>query len=146
MEHRLCKRKTIHLPARLQVHQQDCGTAHVSNLSAGGAFIQLEDPSRCGIDQMVKISLPLPTSNGQDSTLQLSAIIVHRNSKGIGIMFLSEEENLRQSLQKIAGACAMNKQQPSPPKAPLNNIVPIKPKGPRLRLSIHPPKKQISTH
>ena len=94
--------------ARFQVgfsSNQDFVLEYAENISAGGVFVQTEQPME--LDSIVTVSLRLP---GNEVPVEARGVIVHRVTKedaaktgkhaGIGVQFLDSSDQFREEIDK----------------------------------------------
>ena len=94
--------------ARFQVgfsSNQDFVLEYAENISAGGVFVQTEQPME--LDSIVTVSLRLP---GNEVPVEAKGVIVHRLTKaeaakvgkhaGIGVQFLDSSDEFREAIDK----------------------------------------------
>ena len=94
--------------ARFQVgfsSNQDFVLEYAENISAGGVFVQTEQPIE--LDSIVTVSLRLP---GNEVPVEAKGVIVHRLTKaeaakvgkhaGIGVQFLDSSDEFREAIDK----------------------------------------------
>lgn len=83
MEHRSDPRKAVNIEIAIQCRWGTVG-GRALNLSCGGAFVELR-PSALDTSNSVELTLVLP--NQAIGALRLSALVVHAQPNGVGLMF-----------------------------------------------------------
>jgi len=107
MEHRWHLRVPIAIPVGLHFNDGACGSGLALNLSEGGLFIRTSmRPWRNGC---VDVRMSVHCDDG-DCSIRLPALVVHRTSNGIGVMFRELDE------QAAAIVMQLLNQRPSSPR------------------------------
>lgn len=99
MNHRLGSRNTVAIPSRVYCRDENTRPATITNLGMEGAFAELDGAHQLAVNDIVRIKFSL-TENGRTHKLLIPAIVVHHNTKGLGIMFVNEEYELCAALAK----------------------------------------------
>ncbi len=88
MEHRLGRRVSLNIPARLRFQDGTMGFGMTLNVSQGGIYVRTAAPWRRGC---VDVRMTVPTPFGE-STILIQGLIVHAGAGGIGLMFRRLDE------------------------------------------------------
>ncbi|MCF7983670.1 MAG: PilZ domain-containing protein [Thiohalocapsa sp.] len=121
MEHRWHPRFPLSIPVTLHFNDGACARGEAVNISQGGIFIAtLTCPARAGC---VDVRLTVPLSSDRVS-VRLPAMIVHRDERGLGLMFRSLDAQAQKTLRHLT--CA--ELDPDPPAA---SVYPDSPAAPR---------------
>lgn len=88
MNHRCCRRFPVSIEARIRSRERRDTRATVTNIGRGGAYVETPRANLYPIDSIIELTL-LPARGGRTSTV-VQGMVVHRNARGFGIMFLDE--------------------------------------------------------
>ena len=103
LNHRLSNRNPVTIPT-LVYHQNDnTRSATITDLSIEGAYTLLDDAKQLPPNDIVKVKFSL-TKDNETHLLLLPAIIVHHETKGLGIMFINEDQEFGQILNNIVAS------------------------------------------
>lgn len=100
LNHRLSSRTPVTIPTQIYHQNDNSRSATITDLSQEGAYTLLDDAKQLPIDDIVKIKFTL-TENNETHHLLLPAIIIHHETKGLGIMFINENQELCQVLNSM---------------------------------------------
>jgi len=100
LDHRLSSRTPVAIPTQIYHQNDKSRSATIIDLSQEGAYTLVDDAEQLPIDDIVKIKFSL-TENNATHQLTLPAIIVHHETKGLGIMFINEDQEFGQILNNI---------------------------------------------
>jgi len=124
LDHRLSSRIPVTIPTRLY-HQNDKSRyATITDLSQEGAYTSLDDAKQLPVDDIVKIKFSL-TENKKTHQLMLPAIIIHHENKGLGVMFMNEDQEFYQILNNMMASYS-RAPEPKESGSDSANIIPIK--------------------
>lgn len=84
LENRHCKRKSSNIEALVYLHGIPVSVASIKNQSENGVFLCFEDDAKIEYKDHVDIKLSQSLSNS--SKLSISGRVVHRTTKGVGIL------------------------------------------------------------
>jgi uncharacterized protein (TIGR02266 family) len=71
----------------------------MANISAGGLFINTEEPIRAGTRMVVRFELP-----NKHRVIAVSRVCYARKGRGLGVEFLNLDEEDRDEIQAFIGA------------------------------------------
>lgn len=86
VEHRCGARQPVMLDALLKSSVQGVIPCRVVNLGAGGMYAELDEAFVPPVCAVVQVFLGLPGARIPEA-LRVSAMVVHRNGRGVGLMF-----------------------------------------------------------
>jgi len=72
---------------------------NMANISAGGLFINTEEPIRAGTRMVVRFELP-----NKHRVIAVSRVCYARKGRGLGVEFLNLDEEDRDEIQAFIGA------------------------------------------
>ena len=88
MNHRCCRRFPVSIEARIRSRERRDARATVTNIGRGGAYVETPRANLYPIDSIIELTL-LPARGARNSTV-VQGMVVHRNARGFGLMFLDE--------------------------------------------------------
>ncbi len=91
MNHRYCRRFPVSIKARIRSRERRDSRATVTNIGRGGAYIETPRANLYPTDSIIEVEL-LPTRGAHAGTV-VQGMVVHRNARGFGIMFLDENSS-----------------------------------------------------
>jgi len=103
LNHRLSSRTPVTIPTLIYHQNDNSRSATITDLSQEGAYTLLDDAKQLPIDDIVKIKFTL-TENNETHQLLLPAIIIHHETKGLGIMFMNEDQEFCQALNSMTAS------------------------------------------
>ena len=100
MEHRYCRRKPLEVGVRLYNGAEVLAEGEMQNISTGGIYVRLDDTRDFPVDRVVEVAFDVPDGGGT-CAIRSPAMVVHRNPRGIGLMFLNEDLTFSRILKRI---------------------------------------------
>ena len=97
LNHRLSSRNSVAIPSLIYHQNDNTRSATITDLSIEGAYTLLNDAKQLPINDIIKIKFTL-AKNSETHQLLLPAVIIHHETKGLGVMFINEDQKLGQIL------------------------------------------------
>ena len=103
LERRRFERAPIQAQVEYELTNASSGPGRVrrnmANISAGGLFINTEEPLRAGTRMVVRFELP-----NKHRVIAVSRVCYARKGRGLGVEFLNLDEEDRDEIQAFIGA------------------------------------------
>ncbi|HFD87930.1 MAG TPA: PilZ domain-containing protein [Gammaproteobacteria bacterium] len=99
MNHRCCRRESVDISMRLHVADSQSHAARITNLSHGGAYIEIDSPHRFPVDGIVRLEVPLHKAD-ESTSINTQGLVIHNDTNGLGLMFVDESTGFVQTLCK----------------------------------------------